>query len=80
MDEPQKIRFKVESETSEFSVTMKETDKVKDLVEIVKANFGDDLYYTLEHNSIEMKSDQALSTYNLKDGSIVNVTWSVDSP
>ncbi|TMW99675.1 hypothetical protein EJD97_002122 [Solanum chilense] len=80
MDEPQKIKFKVESETSEFNVTMKEEDKVKDLVEIVKANFGDDLHYTLEYNSTEMKCDQALSTYNLKDGSIVKVKWFVDSP
>ncbi|KAK4345548.1 hypothetical protein RND71_035724 [Anisodus tanguticus] len=78
MAEPQKLKIKVESDTSEFNVMMKETDKVKDLLEIIKANWGNDLSYKLEHHSIEMKTDEALSAYNLKDGSVVNVTYFVD--
>ncbi|OIT40612.1 hypothetical protein A4A49_22931 [Nicotiana attenuata] len=80
MAEPQKLKIKVESETSEFNVKIKETDKVGDLLEIIKVNWGDDCSYKLEHYSIEMKTDQPLSAYNLRDGSVVKVTCFADSP
>lgn len=78
MAKPQNIKIKVESETSEFNMSIKDTDKAKGLLEIIKAEWGDDLSYKLEYYSVEMKIDEVLSAYNLKDGSVVKVTWLVD--
>ncbi|KAK4377702.1 hypothetical protein RND71_003998 [Anisodus tanguticus] len=75
----QKIRVKVESPTSEFQVEVKGSDKVKDLIKIVKKVWGSD-YMLLRHNSVEMKSDQNLSTYGVKDGSIIRVTVFAEAP
>lgn len=75
----QKIRVKVESPTSEFYVEVKASDKVKDLIKIVKKVWGSD-YMLLRHNSVEMKSDQNLSTYGVKNGSVIKVTVFAEEP
>ncbi|KAL8485973.1 hypothetical protein ACS0TY_028035 [Phlomoides rotata] len=74
----EKIKIKVESQTSDFYVELKETDKVEDLMKIVKANWGDD-YITLHHKSVLMESDKKLAAYNVKEGSTINVTYFADS-
>lgn len=73
------MKIKVESPTSEINVELNETDKVKDLMKIVKKSWGDD-YITLHHNSIQMQSDQPLSEYHVKDGSVIKVEYFAESP
>ncbi|TMW95442.1 hypothetical protein EJD97_008816 [Solanum chilense] len=75
----QKIKVKVESPTSEFYVEVKASDKVKDLIKIVKKVWGSD-YMLLSHNSVEMKADQTLSTYGVTNGSIIKVTVFAEGP
>ncbi|KAH0720932.1 hypothetical protein R3W88_027857 [Solanum pinnatisectum] len=75
----QKIKVKVESPTSEFYVEVKASDKVKDLIKIVKKVWGSD-YMLLSHNSVEMKGDQTLSTYGVKNGSVIKVTVFAEEP
>nr|GMC79645.1 hypothetical protein A4A49_13655 [Ipomoea batatas] len=77
----QKMRIKVESPTSEFRVEVKESDKVRDLIKIVKQAWGTE-YMTLHCNSAEMHGDQPLSAYNLRDGSVIKdgeqvFVWSI---
>ncbi|OIT30393.1 hypothetical protein A4A49_13655 [Nicotiana attenuata] len=79
MAREQKIRVKVESPTSEFQVEVKGSDKVKDLIKIVKKVWGSD-YMLLRHNSVEMQSDQPLSAYDVKDGSVIKVNVFVEAP
>nr|GMC98827.1 hypothetical protein A4A49_13655 [Ipomoea batatas]GMD39490.1 hypothetical protein A4A49_13655 [Ipomoea batatas]GMD41584.1 hypothetical protein A4A49_13655 [Ipomoea batatas]GMD46176.1 hypothetical protein A4A49_13655 [Ipomoea batatas] len=74
------MRIKIESPTSEFRVEMKEHDKVKDLVKIIKQAWGSE-YMTLHCNSAaEMNSDSPLTAYNLRDGSVVKVRVFADAP
>nr|GLL24817.1 hypothetical protein A4A49_13655 [Ipomoea trifida]GMC82196.1 hypothetical protein A4A49_13655 [Ipomoea batatas]GME12230.1 hypothetical protein A4A49_13655 [Ipomoea batatas] len=75
----QKMRIKVESPTSEFRVEVKESDKVRDLIKIVKQAWGTE-YMTLHCNSAEMHGDQPLSAYNLRDGSVIKVRVFADAP
>ncbi|KAF3617378.1 hypothetical protein BC332_26299 [Capsicum chinense] len=75
----QKIRIKVESPTSEFQVEVKASEKVKDLIKVVKKVWGSD-YMLLRHNSVEMKSDQNLSVYGVKNGSVIKVTVFAEEP
>ncbi|WMV52368.1 hypothetical protein MTR67_045753 [Solanum verrucosum] len=75
----QKIKVKVESPTSEFYVEVKASDKVKDLIKIVKKVWGSD-YMLLSHNSVEMKGDQTLSTYGVTNGSVIKVTVFAEEP
>ncbi|KAM3288163.1 hypothetical protein P3S67_021593 [Capsicum chacoense] len=75
----QKIRIKVESPTSEFQVEVKASEKVKDLIKVVKKVWGSD-YMLLSHNSVEMKSDQNLSVYGVKNGSVIKVTVFAEEP
>lgn len=75
----QKIIVKVESPTSEFLVEIKGSDKVEDLIKIVKKAWGSD-HMLLRHNSIEMKVDESLSTYHVKDGSIIRVNVFAEAP
>lgn len=79
MAREQKIRVKVESPTSEFQVEVKGSDKVKDLIKIVKKVWGSD-YMLLRHNSVEMQIDQPLSAYDVKDGSVIKVNVFVEAP
>ncbi|CAN4109603.1 unnamed protein product [Withania somnifera] len=79
MASQQKIRVKMESPTSEFHVEVKASDKVKDLIKIVKKVWGSD-YMLLRHNSVEMKSDQTLSAYGVKNGSVIKVTVFAEEP
>lgn len=79
MAREQKIRVKVESPTSEFQVEVKGSDKVKDLIKIVKKVWGSD-YMLLRHNSVEMQSDQPLSAYDVKDGSVIRVNVFAEAP
>lgn len=79
MAREQKIRVKVESPTSEFQVEVKGSDKVKDLIKIVKKVWGSD-YMLLRHNSVEMQIDQPLSAYDVKDGSVIRVNVFAEAP
>ncbi|OIT19436.1 hypothetical protein A4A49_57913, partial [Nicotiana attenuata] len=67
-----RIRIKVESPTSEFYVEVREKSRVRILMNMIIKVWGDE-YMSLYHKFTEMKSDQLLSTYNIKDGSIVKV-------
>ncbi|CAN4118909.1 unnamed protein product [Withania somnifera] len=73
------MRIKFESPTSEFYAHVREKSCVKDLMKIIKKVWGDE-YMRLYHKSKEMKSDQFLSTYNIKDGSIVKVQVLAEPP
>lgn len=73
------MRIKFESPTSEFYAQVKEKSSVRELMKIVKKVWGDE-YMRLYHKSKEMKSDQFLSSYNIKDGSIVKVQVLAEPP
>lgn len=75
----QKVRVKVESPTSEFQVEVKGSDKVNELIKIVKQAWGSD-YMLLRHNSVEMKGDEPLSVYDVKDGSVIRVNVFAEAP
>ncbi|KAG5584309.1 hypothetical protein R3W88_023911 [Solanum pinnatisectum] len=75
----QKVIVKVESPTSEFLVEIKGSDKVEELIKIVKKAWGSD-YMLLRHNSVEMKVDESLSKYDVKDGSIIRVNVFAEAP
>ncbi|TMW91544.1 hypothetical protein EJD97_014227 [Solanum chilense] len=75
----QKFIVKVESPTSEFLVEIKGSDKVVELIKIVKKAWGSD-YMLLRHNSVEMKVDESLSKYDVKDGSIIRVNVFAEAP
>ncbi|OIT36209.1 hypothetical protein A4A49_53759 [Nicotiana attenuata] len=77
-----KMKIKVESLLSaEFYVEMKETQKVADLLKIIKRMWGDkDDYFCLYHSSAKMQSDKPLFEYNIRDGSVVKVALFVESP
>ncbi|KAK6778679.1 hypothetical protein RDI58_025397 [Solanum bulbocastanum] len=66
------MKIKFESPTSEFYAQVREKSSVRELMKIIKKVWGDE-YMRLYHKSKEMKSDQFLSVYNIKDGSIVKV-------
>ncbi|CAN4121517.1 unnamed protein product [Withania somnifera] len=75
----QKVIVKVESPTSEFLVEVKGSEKVEDLIKIVKKAWGSD-YMLLSHNSVEMKVDEILSTYDVNEGSIIKVKVFAEAP
>nr|XP_016450180.1 PREDICTED: uncharacterized protein LOC107775024 isoform X2 [Nicotiana tabacum] len=74
-----KLTINVKSPTSEMYAEVKQADKVKDLEKVIKKAWGDD-YLDLYYKSIKMKSDQPLSFYNLRDGSIVRVSLLAEPP
>ncbi|XP_016487687.1 uncharacterized protein LOC107807761 [Nicotiana tabacum] len=74
-----KLTINVKSPTSEMYAEVKQADKVKDLEKVIKKAWGDD-YLALYYKSIKMKSDQPLSFYNLRDGSIVRVSLLAEPP
>ncbi|XP_060201500.1 uncharacterized protein LOC132630024 isoform X1 [Lycium barbarum] len=74
-----KLMINVKSPTSEMYAEVKEADKVKDLEKLIKKAWGDD-YMALYYNSIKLKSDMFLSSYNLRDGSIVRVSVLAEPP
>ncbi|KAJ8551091.1 hypothetical protein K7X08_000461 [Anisodus acutangulus] len=75
-----KLTINVKSPTSEMYAEVKEADKVKDLEKLIKKAWGDNDYMELYHKSIKLKSDQFLSSYNLRDGSIVRVFVLAEPP
>ncbi|CAH9113876.1 unnamed protein product [Cuscuta epithymum] len=79
MSGEKKLRIKVESPTSEFRAEVNGSGKVMDLIKIIKRAWGSE-HMTLHTNSTEMKSDQPLSVYNLRDGSVVKVRVFADAP
>ncbi|KAK4377701.1 hypothetical protein RND71_003997 [Anisodus tanguticus] len=76
---PRIVRIKFESPTSEFYAEVREKSRVRELMKIITRVWGDE-YMRTYHKSKEMKSDQFLSTYNIKDGSIVKVQVLAESP
>nr|GLL36312.1 uncharacterized protein LOC109229625 [Ipomoea trifida] len=70
---------KVRSPTSEMYPEVKETDKVRDLAKIIEQAWGNDPMI-LRHNGVEMQSDQPLSVYNVRDGSVVKVSVLAEPP
>nr|GMD44537.1 uncharacterized protein LOC109229625 [Ipomoea batatas]GMD47799.1 uncharacterized protein LOC109229625 [Ipomoea batatas] len=70
---------KVRSPTSEMYPEVKETDKVRDLANIIEQAWGNDPMI-LRHNGVEMQSDQPLSVYNVRDGSVVKVSVLAEPP
>nr|GMC98826.1 uncharacterized protein LOC104210209 [Ipomoea batatas]GMD39489.1 uncharacterized protein LOC104210209 [Ipomoea batatas]GMD46177.1 uncharacterized protein LOC104210209 [Ipomoea batatas] len=70
---------KVRSRTSEMYPEVKETDKVRDLAKIIEQAWGNDPMI-LRHNGVEMQSDQPLSVYNVRDGSVVKVSVLAEPP
>nr|GMD41585.1 uncharacterized protein LOC109229625 [Ipomoea batatas] len=70
---------KVRSRTSEMYPEVKETDKVRDLAKIIEQAWGNDPMI-LRHNGVEMQSDQLLSVYNVRDGSVVKVSVLAEPP
>ncbi|OIT36936.1 hypothetical protein A4A49_58283, partial [Nicotiana attenuata] len=74
-----RIRIKVESPTSEFYVEVREKSRVRELMKIIIKVWGNE-YMNLYHKSTEMKSDQILSAYNIKDGSIIKVKVFAEPP
>lgn len=58
---------------------VKETDKVRDLANIIEQAWGNDPMI-LRHNGVEMQSDQPLSVYNVRDGSVVKVSVLAEPP
>ncbi|KAL3357114.1 hypothetical protein AABB24_017679 [Solanum stoloniferum] len=77
--EPRIMKIKFESPTSEFYAQVREKSSVRELMKIIKKVWGDE-YMRLYHKSKEMKSDQFLSVYNIKDGSIVKVQVLAEPP
>ncbi|KAJ8532829.1 hypothetical protein K7X08_015718 [Anisodus acutangulus] len=75
-----KLTINVKSPTSEMYAEVKEADKVKDLEKLIKKAWGDNDYMALYHKSIKLKSEQFLSSYNLRDGSIVRVSVLAEPP
>ncbi|CAN4121516.1 unnamed protein product [Withania somnifera] len=81
-----KLTINVKSPTSEMYTEVKEADKVRDLEKLIKKAWGDnndndnDDYIALYYKSIQLKSDQLLSSYNLRDGSVVTVSVLTEPP
>lgn len=73
------MKIKFESPTSEFYAQVREKSSVRELMKIIKKVWGDE-YMRLYHKSKEMKSDQFLSVYNIKDGSIIKVQVLAEPP
>ncbi|OIT05277.1 hypothetical protein A4A49_61373 [Nicotiana attenuata] len=74
-----RIRIKVESPTSEFYTEVRGNSTVKELMKIIIKVWGDE-YMSVYHKSTKMKSDQPLSAYNIKDGSIVKIKVFAEPP
>ncbi|MCD7473160.1 hypothetical protein HAX54_014797 [Datura stramonium] len=73
------MMIKFESPTSEFYAEVKEKSSVRELMKIITKVWGDE-HMRLYHKSKEMKCDQFLSAYNIKDGSIVKVQVLAEAP
>ncbi|KAF3655930.1 putative TSL-kinase interacting protein 1-like isoform X1 [Capsicum annuum] len=79
-----KLTINIKSPTSEMYTEVKEADKVKDLEKLIKKSWGDnddnDYHMILYHKSIILKSDHFLSSYNLRDGSVIRVSILAEPP
>ncbi|MCD7462259.1 hypothetical protein HAX54_048136 [Datura stramonium] len=76
-----KLTINVKSPTSEMYAEVKEGDKVKDLEKMIKKAWGgDNDYMEIYHKSMKLKSDELLSSYNLRDGSVVTVSVLAEPP
>lgn len=73
------MKIKVESETSELHLEVKETDKVENLIKTIKKAWADGTdYITLYYQGEEIRNDQLLSSYRIVDGSVIKVKVSAD--
>ncbi|KAL1533799.1 hypothetical protein AAHA92_33637 [Salvia divinorum] len=74
-----KMTIKLVSPTSEFYLSVPETDSVAALKTAVRRTWGSE-YFTLHHNSVKMRSDKLLSAYGVRDGSIIKVAYFAEFP
>lgn len=74
-----RMKVKVESETSELHLEVKETEKVENLMKTIKKAWADGTdFINLYYKGEEMKKDQPLSFYHIVDGSVIKLKVSAD--
>ncbi|KAH6834109.1 hypothetical protein C2S53_017003 [Perilla frutescens var. hirtella] len=74
-----RIRVMMESPTADYYIVLKETSKVEVLMESVRKRWGPE-YFTLHHGSQLMESHKKLTAYNVRDGSVIKVSYFAEFP
>lgn len=74
-----RMRIMMESVTSDYYVVVEEAAKVAELMESVKRRWGKE-FFTLHHGSELMESHKRLAAYNVRDGSIIKVSYFAEFP